>query len=281
MTLLEVNELTVTYPKRSRAGAVMRAVEEVSFSIERGETLGLVGESGSGKTTIGRALLGLAPVSSGRIRFDGQDRTSLSRRQQRALATQVQVIFQDPYTSLNPALTISDTLCEPLLVAGVTKSAARERVRELMDAVGLPRDAAQRYPSEFSGGQRQRVAIARALALSPQLIVCDEPTSALDLATQVRVLDLLSEIQDRTGIAYLFISHDLAVVRRISHRVAVLRGGRLIEEGTTAQVTQEPREKYTRELLLAAPIADPVRQRQRRAERSALALSELRGQGGA
>jgi ABC-type glutathione transport system ATPase component len=242
----------------------------ISLNVAAGETVGLVGESGSGKTTIGRAVLGLAKPTGGSIRFESEDITHLPSGERRRLAKDVQVVFQDPYTSLNPALQVADTLSEPLIAQGIQGVDARKRVLELLDRVGLPADAAQRYPREFSGGQRQRVAIARALALRPKLIVCDEPVSALDLTTQARVLDLFIELQQETGVAYLFITHDLSVVRHISHRVAVMYRGEIVESGPTGKVTTAPDHDYTRRLLLAAPTADPDRQAARRAARREL-----------
>jgi peptide/nickel transport system ATP-binding protein len=242
----------------------------VSFDIERGETLGLVGESGSGKTTIGRAILGLAPISGGTIRFNGQDLSSLPKSERRNLAEHMQVVFQDPFTSLNPAMQIVDILSEPLIVRRRSAAAARARVRELLDEVAIPSSALERYPREFSGGQRQRIAIARALALDPLLIVCDEPVSALDLTTQANVLDLLIDIQDRSGVSYLFISHDLSVVRHISHRIAVLYRGDVVEVGSARQVTRTPEHSYTQELLLSSPVSDPAEQQRRRNERHRL-----------
>ncbi|NTV38381.1 MAG: ABC transporter ATP-binding protein, partial [Demequinaceae bacterium] len=227
-----------------------------------------VGESGSGKTTLGRAVLGLAPVTEGSVRFKGQEIGHLPRRQRRLLSDQIQVVFQDPYTSLNPSLTIEQTLSEPLRVHNVSPQEASKRVRRLLDQVGLPSNTAGRLPREFSGGQRQRIAIARALALEPQLIVCDEPVSALDLSTQARVLDLFKEIQEATGVAYLFVSHDLAVVRHLSHRVAVMYRGEIVECGDGDKVTSDPDHPYTQRLLLAAPVPDPARQAQRRADRT-------------
>jgi ABC-type glutathione transport system ATPase component len=270
MSLLDVDDLVVEYPGKGWRRAPFRALKGVSLSIGTGETLGLVGESGSGKTTLGRAVLGLAPVSGGAIRYDGRVISGLNRSRRRALSDEIQVVFQDPYTSLNPAMTFEDILTEPLLVAGVSRVEAERRVRDLLDQVRLPADAGQRLPREFSGGQRQRIAIARALSRDPRLIVCDEPVSALDLSTQSRVLDLFIEIQERTGVAYLFITHDLAVVRHISHRVAVMYRGEIVETGDAATVTQNPEHPYTRRLLLAAPVPDPERQAQRRAERLAL-----------
>ncbi len=263
-SILQVEDLCVSFPGRGFRAPRHRVLRDVSLHIRPGETLGLVGESGSGKTTIGRAVLGLVPVESGTITFDGREVQHATRAQRRALSRDLQVVFQDPYTSLNPAMTVGDTLMEPLLAQGESRQRARARIADLLDRVRLPRGAADRLPREFSGGQRQRVAIARALALSPKLIVCDEPVSALDLTTQETVLDLLTEIQDATGVAYLFISHDLTVVRHMSHRVAVIYRGEIIEQGDTMQVTEHPQQAYTRKLLLAAPVVDPTRQRARR-----------------
>ncbi|BCH35273.1 ABC transporter ATP-binding protein [Mesorhizobium sp. L-8-10] len=247
-------------------------LKDVNLTVRHGETVGLVGESGSGKTTLGRAILGIGPVSSGSIRFAGEEIAGVAPRDRKTAGAQIQAVFQDPYTSLNPAMTIEDILIEPIVARGqASREEARRRVRGLLDQVALPADAAHRFPREFSGGQRQRVAIARALALSPRLIVCDEPVSALDLSTQARVMQLFIEIQERTGVAYLFVSHDLAVVRHISHRVAVMRNGEIVEFGECDQVTARPGHDYTRRLLLAAPVADPVRQAARRAEFLALA----------
>jgi peptide/nickel transport system ATP-binding protein len=269
--LLDVDDVEVEYPARGFRGKPFKALKGVSLDILPGETVGLVGESGSGKTTLGRAVLGLAPVTGGAIRYNGRDISHLTRKQRRVLASDIQVVFQDPYTSLNPALTIEQILTEPLTIRKVAKSDAAKRVRHLLDEVHLPSDAGGRLPREFSGGQRQRVAIARALALDPRLIVCDEPVSALDLSTQARVLALFKEIQERTGVAYLFISHDLAVVRHLSHRVAVMHRGEIVEWGGADQVTARPRHPYTQRLLLAAPVPDPVAQEQRRAQRQRLA----------
>jgi len=265
--LLAVDQLRVRFGTRRRGTEVLHGV---GFEIAESETLGLVGESGSGKTTIGRAVLGLVKASGGSIRFDGRDITSASRRDRRVLAKEIQVVFQDPYSSLNPAMAIGDILSEPLLLQGVSRRDARARVRTLLDQVGLPADAADRRPQEFSGGQRQRVAIARALAPEPRLIVCDEPVSALDLTTQARVLDLLREIQQRTKVAYLFISHDLAVVRHISDRACVLYRGDIVETGPVGQVISHPEHAYTQRLILASPVADPDRQAERRRQRREL-----------
>lgn len=269
-TLLTVRDLVVEYPGKGFRAKPFRALTDVSIEIGSGETLGLVGESGSGKTTLGRALLGLAPVTGGSIAFEGREIGHASRRQRRRLSRDLQVVFQDPYTSLNPSMTVGDILAEPLTVQGKTGADARRRVREVLDEVGLPQDTVGRLPREFSGGQRQRVAIARALALSPKLIVCDEPVSALDLSTQAKVLDLFLQIQKDTGVSYLFVSHDLDVVRHISHRVAVMYRGEIVEQGDAAQVTGAPEHPYTQRLLLASPVPDPDRQEQRRATRRRL-----------
>lgn len=274
MSLLEVTDVVVEYPGKGWRATPFRALKGVSLDIGEGETVGLVGESGSGKTTLGRGVLGLAPVTAGTIRFGGQEIQDLGRAERRELAAELQVVFQDPYSSLNPSLKIADILAEPLGAQGVSQKDARARVRELLDQVGMPTDSGERYPREFSGGQRQRIAIARALALSPRLIVCDEPVSALDLSTQARVLDLFIDIQERTRVAYLFISHDLAVVRHVSHRVAVMCQGEIVEYGSCDQVTGSPTHPYTQRLLGAAPVADPVRQRARREAREA-ALADL------
>jgi peptide/nickel transport system ATP-binding protein len=265
--LLDVRDVVVEYPSKGLRKPPFKALKGVSLDIRPGETVGLVGESGSGKTTLGRAVLGLAPVTGGQIDYKGRDIAHLNRAQRRGLANEIQVVFQDPYTSLNPSLTIERILTEPLTAQGVAAKEASQRVRSLLDQVHLPTNAADRLPREFSGGQRQRIAIARALALEPELIVCDEPVSALDLSTQARVMDLFMEIQDRTGVAYLFVSHDLTVVRHLSHRVAVMYRGEIVEWGDGDQVTSRPKHPYTQRLLLAAPVPDPDRQRQRREER--------------
>ena len=265
--LLTVDDLVVEYPGKGWLAKPFRALQGVSIRIGAAETLGLVGESGSGKTTLGRAVLGLAPVTEGRIVFQGQDISHATRSDRRKLSQDLQVVFQDPYSSLNPSLTVGDILSEPLGIQGVTGPDARKRVQELLDRVHMPLDAMGRLPREFSGGQRQRIAIARALALRPKLIVCDEPVSALDLSTQARVLDLLLEIQQLTGVSYLFVSHDLDVVRHVSHRVAVMYKGELVEQGEAEQVTGRPEHPYTQKLLLASPVPDPDRQAVRREER--------------
>ncbi len=273
MTLLDIRNVDVTYADARRKRTGNRVLHDVSIDIRPGETVGLVGESGSGKTTLGRAVLGLAPVTAGSIVLDGRDITHATRAERRELSSEVQVVFQDPYSSLNPSMTIEQILAEPLTVRDISKADARERVRALLVDVGLPADAATRRPREFSGGQRQRIAIARALALDPKLIVADEPVSALDLSTQARVLELFLDIQRRTNVAYLFISHDLAVVRHLSHRVAVMWNGEIVEWGECEQITGDPQHPYTKRLMMAAPVADPDRQAVHRAERRAMIAS--------
>jgi peptide/nickel transport system ATP-binding protein len=272
--LLEARDVVVEYPSRGFRKPPFQALKGVSIDIRPGETVGLVGESGSGKTTLGRAVLGLAPVTGGQIIYKGRDIAHLGRGERRGLAKEIQVVFQDPYTSLNPSLTIEGILTEPLTVQGMPMKEASARVQELLDQVHMPAGAAHRLPREFSGGQRQRIAIARALALDPRLIVCDEPVSALDLTTQARVMDLFIEIQERTGVAYLFISHDLLVVRHLSHRVAVMYRGEIVEWGDGDQVTSQPSHPYTQRLFYASPIADPDRQAQRREERRRLIAAQ-------
>ncbi|MFI1094214.1 ABC transporter ATP-binding protein [Streptomyces sp. NPDC020917] len=258
---LEIEDLTVAYGHGRKQRDVLHGV---SLSISAGETFGLVGESGSGKTTLGRAVLGLVPTRSGTIRYNGGDITRAAASDRRSLAHDVQVVFQDPYTSLNPAMTIRNILTEPLRVRGVSKADADRRVRDLLDRVAMPADVLGRHARDFSGGQRQRIAIARALALDPGLIVCDEPVSALDLSTQLRALDLLIDIQEKTGVSYLFISHDLAVVRHISHSVAVMRRGEIVENGRTEAVTEHPQHPYTQRLWASNLVADPIEQAERR-----------------
>ncbi|MEU0649574.1 ABC transporter ATP-binding protein [Streptomyces umbrinus] len=269
--VLKVDNLVVRYGGRKGAGTTV--IDDVSFDLHAGETLSLVGESGSGKTTIGRAVLGLAPVTAGSITFRGETISNISRARRRKVAREIQVIFQDPYSSLNPSMQVEDILVEPLVATG--SGSGRTRVRELLDAVGLPADSGGRYPREFSGGQRQRIAIARALALDPSVIICDEPTSALDVTTQARVLTLLQDIQRQTGVAYLFISHDLGVVNEVSDRIAVLHQGRIAEIGKAHDVATNPQHPYTRRLQMAAPVADPKKQRIRRAKRLQLDTAEL------
>lgn len=269
--LLDVRDLNVVYRGSRWRSPSFHALHDVSMRIGAGETVGLVGESGSGKTTLGRALLGLAPISSGTVTFDGADITRTDRRTRRALSRDIQVVFQDPYSSLNPAMSVESILAEPLRAQVTSRADAAVRIGQLLQQIGLTADAGRRYPREFSGGQRQRIAIARALALKPRLIVCDEPVSALDLSTQARILDLLIDIQAQTNVAYLFISHDLSVVRYICHRVAVMLKGRIVETGDGDAVTSQPQHPYTARLLMASPLPDPVRQAERRRRYAALA----------
>jgi oligopeptide/dipeptide ABC transporter ATP-binding protein len=254
--LLEVRDLV----KHFQIGrGLVRAVDGVSFSIERGETLGLVGESGCGKTTTGRCILQLERPTAGQVLFEGRDLLKASPAEMRAVRRKMQVIFQDPYSSLNPRMTVGQIIAEPLAVHGiVTGAAARAaRVRDLLQRVGLnPRHAA-RYPHEMSGGQRQRVGIARALAMEPSLIVCDEPVSALDVSIQAQIINLLEDLQSEFGLTYLFIAHDLAVVRHISDRVAVMYLGKIAELADRKTLYDNPRHPYTRALLSAVPIPDP------------------------
>lgn len=266
--LLDVRDLSVVYRRAWGRADVVRAVDHVSFRLDPGETLGLVGESGSGKSTIGRAILGLVPVADGRIMYDGRDISHATRRERRDLSRHLQVVFQDPFGSLNPTRTIGDTLAEPLSVHGLAKGrTAKERIAAMLKRVGMPPETAARYPNQFSGGQRQRIAIARALIMSPNLVVCDEPVSSLDLSIQAQVLNLLRELQDQESLSYLFIAHNLSVVRYLSHRVVVLYQGRVMESGPADVVARDPGHPYTRTLLAAAPVADPALQARRRAER--------------
>lgn len=272
--LLDIQNVTVEYPGHGFRGRPFRALHSVSLDVQKGECVGLVGESGSGKTTLGRAVLGLAPVTEGKVLFRGEDIAHASRADRRRLAADIQVVFQDPYTSLNPSLTVEQILAEPLTVRKVPKAESSQRIKDLFEMVRLPADAGSRLPREFSGGQRQRIAIARALALKPALIVCDEPVSALDLSTQARVLDLFKDIQEQTHVAYLFVSHDLEVVRHISHRVAVMYRGEIVEFGDGDQVTGRPQHPYTQRLFYAAPVADPDAQARRREERRQLLATQ-------
>jgi ABC-type oligopeptide transport system ATPase subunit len=263
--LLSVRQLSVTYGRRGR-GTTSPALEDVSLDIASGETLGVVGESGSGKSTLANAILGLVPIRSGRVFFQGQDITAADTRQRRQLSQHLQVVFQDPYSSLNPARTIAQTLVEPLLVhRKLARAQLAEEVSSALARVGLPADVANRYPGQFSGGQRQRIAIARALMLSPKMIICDEAVSALDLSIQAQILNLLAALQRELSLSYLFISHDLDVVRHVAHRLTVLYKGKVVESGPTEQVYQSPQAPYTQRLLSAALLPDPDAQRARRA----------------
>ena len=261
--LLQVQDLRVDF--RQPRGRVFQALKGVSLHIGRGETVGLVGESGSGKTTIGRVILGQTPATAGRVVYDGEDITHAGRQRRRALGREIQVVFQDPIGSLNPARTVGDTLAEPLLAAGgVGAAEIRQRIADILQRVGLPADTADRYPGQFSGGQRQRIAIARAVIGRPRLVVCDEPVSALDLSVQAQVLNLLNELQRSLSLSLLFISHDLTVVRHVSHRTVVLYRGEIVEQGEAARVHEAPQHPYTQALLAASPVPHPVLQRQRR-----------------
>jgi oligopeptide/dipeptide ABC transporter ATP-binding protein len=269
--LVEVDNLSIRFPV-GRAGfwgnkvKYVHAVDEVSFTIARGETLGLVGESGSGKTTTGRAVLRRIEPASGTISFRGEDITGVKGKKLRELRRHMQLVFQDPYASLNPRMTVLELIAEPLVVHGLVKNAdaAREQVGDLLARCGLPVDTADRYPHAFSGGQRQRVGIARALALQPEFIVADEPVSALDVSVRAQVVNLLQDLQQELGLTYLFIAHDLSVVRHISHRIAILYAGRMVEIAPTEDVYEHALHPYTEALLSSVPIPDPPVQRARR-----------------
>ncbi|MGH1503231.1 MAG: oligopeptide/dipeptide ABC transporter ATP-binding protein [Acidimicrobiales bacterium] len=269
---LDVRDLVVRYGSGRKAMKTPPAVDGVSFDIAPGETLGLVGESGSGKSTIGKALLGLQPPNSGTVTLNGKDITDASLKQRRSLASELRVVFQDPYSSLNPARTIAQTLSEPLRLIGVEGDEARARVVAAIESVGLPAEAVDRRPAQFSGGQRQRVAIARALVCDPSVVVLDEPVSALDLSTQAQVLNLLADLRDQRGLSYLFIAHDLGVVRYLSQRVVVLYRGQVMEAGDVDTVVNDPRHPYTVALTAAAPVPRRSEQLARRARREALGV---------
>ena len=268
-TLVATENLSKYFPVRKglfgRPTKVLRAVEDVSLRIRRGETLGLVGESGCGKSTLGRCILRLVEPSYGRVVYDGRDLLPLSQSELRAYRRRMQIIFQDPYSSLNPRMTVREIVGEALDIHGLAKNAkeADDRVAELLRRVGLRPEHRTRYPHEFSGGQRQRIGIARALAVEPEFIVCDEPISALDVSIQAQIVNLLVELQEQLGLSYLFISHDLKVVEHISHRVAVMYLGRVVEIATSEQLYSQPRHPYTRALLSAVPMADPSKKRLR------------------
>ncbi|HXW23135.1 MAG TPA: dipeptide ABC transporter ATP-binding protein [Xanthobacteraceae bacterium] len=267
--LVEVDGLTKHFvARRSVFGAptaTVKAVDGVSFSIAPGETLALVGESGCGKSTVGRLALRLIEPTAGRVRFEGRDITAMPERDVRAFRRRAQLVFQDPYASLNPRMTVGDILLEPLKLHAVVPAARRRaRVAELLRVVGLEPRHAPRYPHEFSGGQRQRIAVARALAVEPKLIVCDEPVSALDVSIRSQVLNLLEDLQRRLGLTYIFISHDLAVVRHVADRVAVMYLGRIVETATAERLFAAPRHPYTRALIAAIPVPRPQHGRERR-----------------
>jgi oligopeptide transport system ATP-binding protein len=271
--LVQVRDLVKRFPiKRGilfeRTVDHVDAVCDVSFDIARGETLGLVGESGSGKSTTAYCVLQAVRPTSGSVVFDGQELTTLSSSELRPIRRRMQLVFQDPHSSLDPRMTVGDIVEEPLVVHRVgSRAERRARVRELLDVVGFDPGFTNRYPHEFSGGQRQRIGIARALALAPDLIVCDEPVSALDVSIQAQILNLLKDLQEQFGLTYLFIAHDLAVVRAVSDRIAVMNRGRIVEIGDADDVYAHPREDYTQALLQAIPIPDPRRMKERKAER--------------
>ena len=263
--LLDVQNLKMHFPVTAglifqRTVAHIKAVDDVSFFVRRGETLGLVGESGCGKTTTGRCILQLYRPTAGSIMMDGKNLVETKGRELRAMRRQMQVIFQDPYSSLNPRMTAGNIIGEPLIVHGLTKSRTdyKERVRELLSVVGLNPYMADRFPHEFSGGQRQRIGVARALSVNPQFIVCDEPVSALDVSIQAQIINLLEELQEQFNLTYLFIAHDLSVVRHISDRVAVMYLGHIVEIAERTEIYANPLHPYTRALLSAVPIPDPV-----------------------
>ena len=270
--VLSLKNVTIDYPKRGRVPA-FRAVDDVSIEIHPGELLGLVGESGSGKTTIGRAAMGLLPITKGELRVVGQDMATMPTKELRALRRKTGIVFQDPASSLNPRMPVGQSIGEPMLLAGVAKGKELDRrVETLLEQVELPRMFRNRYPHELSGGQKQRIGIARALSLSPELLVADEPTSALDVSVQSRFLELLLELQEQLDFACLFISHDLAVVDQLAHRIAVLRNGKLVEQGTRDEILRNARDPYTRRLIAAVPLPDPDKQRANREMRLAAGL---------
>ncbi len=266
--ILEVNNLKKHFQVRkgllSRSASLVKAVDGVSFKIAPGKTLGLVGESGCGKTTVGRSILRLIEPTSGQVFFQGKDLAGLGPEEMRRTRADIQVIFQDPFSSLNPRLNVAQIIAEPLQNhAAMTRDQIKKRVAFLLDKVGLTPGAAMRYPHEFSGGQRQRIGIARALALNPKLIICDEPVSALDVSIQAQVINLLVNLQEEMGLSYLFIAHDLSVVEHISDSVAVMYLGRIVELASDLELYRNPIHPYTKALLSAVPVADPERKRER------------------
>jgi oligopeptide transport system ATP-binding protein len=268
MHLIEVKDLTMYFPVRkglfSRIVNYVRAVDGVSFHLNEGETLGLVGESGCGKTTVGRCLLRLIEPSVGQVYYRGRDTLKLTRTEMRRLRSELQIIFQDPYSSLNPRMNVSQIISEPLQnYEKLSRSEMKGRVDFLMEKVGLLPEQRRRYPHEFSGGQRQRIGIARALAMNPKLIVCDEPVSALDVSIQAQVINLLIQLQEEMGLSFIFIAHDLSVVEHCSDRVAVMYLGRIVEMTTDQKLYQNPQHPYTQALLSAVPIPDPVTKKKR------------------
>ncbi len=268
-TLVGTDRLTKYFPVErrffSKAGRYARAVDGVSIRVRRGETLGLVGESGCGKSTLGRLILRLIEPTFGRVVYGGQDITRMPQRELRPLRRKMQIIFQDPYSSLNPRMTVREIVGEAISIHHLARTRADEsaRIAQLLERVGLRTDVMNRYPHEFSGGQRQRIGIARALAVEPEFIVCDEPTSSLDVSIQAQIVNLLVELQETMGITYLFVSHDLSVVEHVSHRVAVMYLGKIVEQASVERLYSEARHPYTRALLAAAPQPDPTRKRVR------------------
>ena len=271
--LLEVRDLVKHFPVKSgvlfsREVDRVRAVDGVDLDVAAGETLGLVGESGSGKSTLGRAILQLIEPTSGSVRFEGRELVGLRQRELRPLRPEMQMIFQDPHGSLNPRKRVGQIVGGPLRLNGLASGAELKReVEGLLDRVGLSPEHYDRFPHEFSGGQRQRIGIARAIALKPKLIVADEPVSALDVSIQAQIVNLLADLQDELGVAYLFIAHDIGVVRHISDRIAVMHDGKIVEQGDADQVCERPRDEYTKKLLAAVPIPDPREARERLAGR--------------
>ncbi|MEN9711287.1 MAG: hypothetical protein RL441_1279 [Actinomycetota bacterium] len=269
--VIRMTDVTIEYPKRGRIPA-FTAVKNFNLEIYPGEIVGLVGESGSGKTTVGRAAIGLLPIKEGKIEIVGQDISHANNKDLRSIRRHTGIVFQDPASSLNPRLPIGESIGEPIFLAGIAKGAElNHMVEDLLDQVELPRSYRNRYPHELSGGQRQRVGIARALALTPSLLIADEPTSALDVSVQARFLELLQELQEKLGFACLFISHDLAVVDILSHRIAVMQNGVLVEAGDRDQILKNPQDPYTQRLLAAVPVPDPAEQHRRREARLAAA----------
>jgi oligopeptide transport system ATP-binding protein len=275
--LLEVTDLVKHFPIKSgllfdREVDQVRAVDGISFTVNKGETLGLVGESGSGKSTACRVVLQLLKPTSGSVKFEGREIAGLGRREMRPLRREMQMIFQDPYASLNPRKRVGQIVGDQLKIQKVASgSELRKRVEALLDRVGLSPEHYNRFPHEFSGGQRQRIGIARALALEPKLVFCDEPVSALDVSIQAQIVNLLDDLQDEMGLTYVFVAHDIGVVRHISDRIAVMNNGKIVETGNADQVCEHPRDDYTKKLLAAVPIADPRESAARRRERTAAA----------